>query len=252
MAYANTLHRNHILNPYSSYKIPLPVGLVTSLFLNGTPFDGISDVGLVAIAVGAGGELLEADIATVKTVNHPLGGFNIYMDDLKIQGITPYTDFYIAIYRATTGEVLVKSNCFTARPQEDYLNLAFLSYRNSTDIYGFQFEALPNFRQELFLDLNVIDTQAEVDKETYSEVTTGYVRPKKTYTKVIHTIESQKFDATAHEGMMGLADMDDIKLDGRVYQPVEGYSYEASKRTSRTNGSIQFYDQAANEVNLKR
>lgn len=232
------------------YVLPLPQGLPISIFLNTEPLTYADFDNLVISAFDNQGNETFPDIIPLQKVDLGDGTYRIYFEDLIINSGVTYKEYYFVIYDSITDDVLLKLNCFQLLPTSSGDSLARLSYRNSSNIFNFNYEELPEFRNIIYVDLNAVDEQAEYDFTNYSEATTGYQRNQKSQLKNYVVMNSYKFDDRAHDAMKGLSMHDDIEINFQPYQVKEGYIYEPNRRTSRHEGTIELYIQNDNEINL--
>jgi hypothetical protein len=245
-----TLFPNNYRLNNREYVIPVPQTLPISMFLNTPPLTYADFANLRLSAVDAYGNMVFPDIATLQQVSDGEGGYQLYFEDLAVDGGTLYQEWYLIVYDIITEEVLFRSNCFQTRPVGDGDNLARLSYRNSSNIFNFKYEELPDFRQVYYVDLNHVGSEPEYDNSVYAEVTTGFIRQKKSQLKHAITIASRGFDDRASKAMVGLSLHDDIEVNFTKYQVKEGYTYGDNRRSNRAEGKIVLYVQNDNEINL--
>lgn len=244
MAIVNTLPNNYQRNN-RSYDRPIPSGVTTSFFLNTTDPVTSPIIGNIRLSVfDAYGTEVISDIETVQITSDD----RLYVEDMIITGLVYGTRYSLIMYDTSNDEVLFDLGCFRYVEIDDiYVEV---SYRNSSDIFNFGYEELPTFRNVIYLDLNVIDNQAELERTQYTEGSTGYVRNQKSQYKEFSILESYFFDEIAHGGMKGLSAHDDILLNGEPYQVKEPYEIETNIRSRKSKGTIEMYNQTINEINL--
>jgi len=243
---------NQYLRSSKEYVLPLPLDIPISLFINSSPLDYADFNNLELAAVDGTGAIILPDVAPVERVFEveiPTE-YKIYFDSFSVSGITPFKEIYFIVYDTISQEVILKSNCFQIRPTDHADNLALVTFRNSTNIYGYNFEGLPEFYQSLFIDLNVSGEEIESNDDTYTEVTTGYERPTEIEQKHLVNFIASRFDIRAHKAMFALSACDDIEINFRKYQRASTYTYKPNNQLSRHNGEISFYDQENNMTNL--
>lgn len=185
---------------------------------------------------------------------HPLSkvdfgsNYRLYLEDANLTGLKDNGIYRNVIYDQPSGDILYIMPWFEfVKDPSPYVSM---SYRNSSDIFNFSYEALPNFRNVIFLDLNLIDSQSELEREGYTEATTGKYRNEKSQVREYIVLESYFFDATAHAGMKSLSAHDDILINGREYTVKENYQVETNIRNGQAKGTIEFWDEEYNEINL--
>ena len=220
----------------------------TNIFINtSTPFNTIDFNDLVLSIFDRFGNEVLVDVSGLNKVD-VTGGYILYIEDMILTGLTNKFIYEPRIYDVNTNEVLLILDCFEFRYFAD--GLCYLDYRNSTNIFNILYEDLPDFRNKLFLDFNMIDMPSELDQNTYTEASTGRIRPEKTQLKATVSIETFMFDDNRHLAMQGLAAHDDIIINFREYQVKENYEIEYNRRNLRSKGTITLYDQSLNEINL--
>ena len=162
------------------YILPLPLGLPISMMFNIDPIDYADFNNLQLAGVDGAGNIVYPDMVPLQRVFEPDNPtfYKLYFENLILLEGKLYNDIYFIVFDEITQDVIFKSNCFRTRPTEDADSLARLSYRNSTNLLGFNFEGLPSFRQTLYVDLNAIEFAPDYDTDNYIEVTSGFVRPK--------------------------------------------------------------------------
>ncbi len=246
MPITNTLPNNYITNS-KEYARPIPDGLETSFFLNTEPIlTPVSGNLRLSIFDRFGVEVI-SDASPILTTTAG-GGYRIYIEDMVLTGLNFRQVYIPIIYDTTNSQVLFELSCFRFVEVEDkYIEVSF---RHSSDIFNYDYEQIPNFRNVIFLDLNVIDDQGEYELNQYSEASTGFIRNQKNQLKSFVTLESFFFDAVAHSGMKSLSLHDDILLNGLPFQVKEGYTIDTDIRSKRAKGTIEMYDQDLNEINL--
>lgn len=178
------------------------------------------------------------------------GGYQVYAEDVNITGLVGNKTYRYIIYDTSDDSIVYILNWF--KFTNEVGGLVKVSYRNSSDIFNFEYETLSTYRNEIFLDLNVVDNQTELERTGYTEVSTGFYRNQKSQVKEYFTLESYFFDDVAHGGMRGLSAHDDIEINGRPYQVKENYETEYSIRNGQFKGTMDFWDQANNEINLNK
>ena len=252
MAGLTTVLPNNYNRSNCEYNYKIVSGFLNSQFLNTA--DVIDDVTFANLRLSVfdveGVEVI-SDVWPLSKVDL-VGGYRLYINDMIIDStLIPNKIYRLVIYDTTDNMVYYRLNWFKFISGSDSGQFVYLSYRNSTNIFNINYEELPDYRNKIFVDLNVISNEPEYDLTSYPEATTGFIRNQKSQLKDAYTIEGYFFDKTAFAGMKGLSMHDDIQLNFRDYQIKEGYQEEANIRTNQTKGTFEVYDQEANEINLK-
>lgn len=251
MSGLSTILPNNYQKKDCPYKYKVMDAVDWSFFLNtSTPTTYADFDDLILSIFDVHGSEVQSDVHPLEKVDLGGGQYRIYADGINLQGLDFNKTYRPIIYDSTTDQILYVLNWFEFKSQFEAGNYVHLSYRNSSNIFNFNYEELPNFRNEIFIDLNVINNEPEYDLTNYSEASTGFVRNQKSQLKDSYTLEAYFFDEVAHSGMKGISMHDDIELNFRPYQIKEGYEIEFNIRNRVEKGSIQVYDQNANEINL--
>jgi hypothetical protein len=250
MAIYTTFVNPNLLNN-RQYAKPIPDNAPINFFINSkSPFSTPDDpaFGNLRLSVfdGVGTEVI-SDAATLNQLVFT-GGYRIYVENMQITGLSYGETYKLVIYDTTNDEQFLDLGCFTF--VEATSRYTEVSYRNSSDIFNFSYEALPTYRNIVFLDLAEIDNQNEYDLEQYSEASTAIIRNQKSQTKNYSVLQCEAFDLDAHEGAKGLSLHDDILINGNAYSVKEGWQVDTDVRTNKTKGSMEVYDIERNEINL--
>ena len=249
MAFTTLLPNNYKLQE-EAYLYKIPSNFTTSFFVNGNELSTPDFANLrLSIFQGKGIEAI-SDVWPLNKLTLSNGNYRVYVEDMLITSLNPGQVYYPVIYDTTTNLTLYKGNCFEFVAEADAEKFVRVSYRNSTNLFNFNYEEIPTFRNVLFLDLNVIENEPEYELTAYSEATTGFRRNEKSQLSDSFTLEAFLFDTNAHNGMKAVSLHDDIELNTLPYQIKEGYSIDTNVRSSLARGSIIFWDQSHNEINL--
>ena len=242
-----TLIPNNYQKNNKSYYYKVADGIPFNFFINSAPISYDFDDLILSIFDGYNTEVLN-DVAPLSQVMLEGGTYRIYCEDVIIEGLKNGVTYQPRIYNSVTNEELYRGSCFQfVLDPEPY---TMLSYRNSTNIFNYNYQELPDYRNIILVDLNQIDNVPEYDLNQYSEASTGYIRNQKSQLKDSITLESYFFDPQAHSAMKAISMHDDILINFEAYQVKEGYKIETNIRSKRTKGKIEMYIQGNNEINL--
>ena len=250
MTLTSVIPNNYRLNN-KEYLYKILLNTPVSNFLNTNPLSYEPFVNLKLAMVSNGGGVENSDVVALQRVELGDSTYRVYWEGLTITNGTPNKTYYFVIYDSVSEEVIMVLNCFKLIALSEINKYARLSYRNSTNIFNYNYEQLPEFRNVVFVDLNEIGELPEYEDNVYPEATTGYIRMQKTQLKNYTTLQSYNFDPRAHNAMKGLSQHDDVEINFRKYQIKEGYEYELNRRNNRQEGTIELYIQDDNEINLK-
>lgn len=157
--------------------------------------------------------------------------------------------YYMVVYNSSTNDVKYVSNCIEVITEDDIECYVYLEYRNSSDIFNYNYEDVVNYNT-VFLEMNLIEAEPEIQLTTYREQTTGYRRNRKSQTSQVISMETQFFDDGANDMMFALSVHDDIKINGTVVEVKTAYKIDTNKFNSVQKGVIEFYNQEYSTVNL--
>lgn len=245
-----TIIPNNFLRNNKAYAYKIPVGAPISFFIpTKDPLTATFANLRISMFDGYGAEVIQ-DVGTLQKVDIT-GGYRLYLDGMTVSSGVVGRLYKFVVYDTTDDSILFILNCFQLVSLNDADKYAYISYRNSTNIFNFNYEELPDFRNRLYVDLNKVGDQGEYDLTQYAEATTGFIRNQKSQLKDSLVLESYMFDENAHEAMKGFSLHDDIEINFRQYQVKEGYEIETNKRSRRSIGTIELYDQEKNAINLK-
>lgn len=251
MAGLTTVLPNNYNRNKCPYYFKIAQGFLHSAFLNfETPITGVTFANLRLSVFDVEGIEVISDVWPLSKID-VTGGYRIYINDMELDSLTPKNIYRLVIYDTTDDIIFYRDNWFQYREIDDVTGLVHLSYRNSTNLFNINYEELPDYREKILIDLNVISNEPEYDLTAYPEATTGFLRNQKSQLKDAYTIEGYFFDEIAFGGMKGLSMHDDIEMNFRPYQIKEGYQEEENIRSSQKKGTFEVWDQSANEINLK-
>ena len=229
------------------YKYKIPIGAPISWFLNTDAVTATFGNLTLSMMDSKGNEwnypdaLLKIDI---------IGGYQLYVQDFIIEDGVAGRDYFFVIYDTSDDSVLFKLNTFKLINPDEAGNYVRVSYRNSSNIFNYAYEELPDYRNVVYLDFNLIANDTEYDIKTNTEATTGLQINLKSQLRDAVTLESYFFDQVAHYGAKGLSMHDDININFLDYEVKEGYEIETNKISKVTKGTINLWVQDNNTINM--
>lgn len=223
--------------------------LSISFFMNSTLTTQVFSNLRLSVFDGYGTEVLP-DVHPLSELSLGGGNYKVYAEDVEITGLKDKNIYNLIIYDTSDSSIVFFVSCFQFIQASDEGKYVRLSYRNSSDTFGFNYEALPTYRNVVYLELNKIDAPAEYDIKEYFEASTGLARTQKSQLKDAVILEAFKFDDDLHQAMKGLSLHDDISINFDQYQVKSGYEIEPNIRDNRSKGTIELYVQENNEINL--
>lgn len=157
--------------------------------------------------------------------------------------------YQFVIYNSSTTDVKYQSNCVEVITEDDIADYVLLQFRNSSDIWNFNYDTITNYNT-LFLPMNLVEQQPEIELKQYIEQSTGERRNQKTTTAKVLSLEGYFFDDGANDGMLALSIHDDIVINGKIVEVKTAYKIETNRINSVQKGVIELYDQEYSTVNL--
>lgn len=156
-------------------------------------------------------------------------------------GLSNGTVFFVLKF---DGVATLLSNPFrvaaTAKEQE---SLMLCRYRNSKNTHGYNYEGNPNFVNEIYLDLAMVNEETESEVETYKSQSDGTHRNPRFDLDMVLTLETIGFDSPAHRAasvMFGKHDF--LEIDGLRLKAKEAYQFNKNRRLPVSDGTVQLYE----------
>lgn len=216
-----------------------------SLIVNGNLFNfGVSNYRLDII--NSSGAVVQSGVNFESGTNSN-NETTVLIED-KLTGGEENRNVRFAFIETTTGSVSYISSEFEVRFSTQ--GLVKLQYRNSSDIFNFNYTVWPDKYNIVYLNLNRLESQGEYEIKQYQEQTTGKLRTQRSLTKKYIVLEAFYFDEYAHEAMRALSSHDDILMNDIQMEIKEQYNVAANQWNSVQKGTIQFYDQRFSTINL--
>ncbi|TNE74976.1 hypothetical protein EP331_00355 [bacterium] len=194
------------------------------------------------------GNAVDTDLGTLTKCDISGSDYRMYAT-INISNSVSLGVYQMVILNTSTSAVKYQSNCINVIPPSQILNYTYLKYRNSTNTFNYDYEGVSGYIN-LFLPINVIDQQPEVEKKTYQERTTGIPRNQKNQSAKTLTLETYFFDEGAHDMMLALSNHDAIKINGIDVSVKEAYKVDRNKMSKQNKGTLTVYDQRYSTINL--
>lgn len=173
-----------------------------------------------------------------------LRSFDVKPDGTKavIAGQINQTIFEYSMTASYTEKVLAVSNCFKILEESDadFDNYSHVEYWSDEDVFDFGYEST-GVRNEIYLDLSLLDAAPEANIEQYQEISSGEIRNLNAQANLVHLVETMRFDKEAHRAFSMLV-LHRFKIDGKEYTPKGSYTANLNKKFALTNGEIELYD----------
>lgn len=230
-------------------------GEVLSFYINtenGVNISGFSDLRLSLVRVD-NGAVVNANVATLQQqfLNSPTNTvYNIWANvTLPVMGNGYH---YFRIYRNTGGAEVLRSGYILART--DTANIfnqtTYVKFRQDRFFYHVRYGGIPGFYQQYRLNLSVLESQVESDKEAYKEVTTGKQRTFNNTLSQYHVVEAYYFDKQSHEAAALMVQHDELYLNGKKYSLKAAYKSDPNERTKLTKGTCELWDDEFSSANF--
>lgn len=173
--------------------------------------------------------------------------FNFYTT-LTIPSGTANGLYYLVVIDSTDNTLIYQSKAIKVISTAELTDYAYVLYKNSISIFNQNYTALTNYNN-VFLELNMIDRQPEIELTQYTEASTGKVRSQIGTSQSIVIFEAYFFDDDMNNGMHALSMMDDIVINGKAMTVKTPYTIEVNKINSIQKGTIELYDQEFGTIN---
>jgi len=248
MVLTEVLPNNYRRNNKAS-TIKVIDGFPFNFFINHTLTTQVFANLRLSVFDGYGTEVI-SDVAPLSQLNLGGGDYKVYAEDVEIIGLNNHYNYDLIIYDTSDSSIVFFVSCFQFIQDSEAGNYVRLSYRNSSNRDGFNYEELPAYRHIVYLELNKIDAPAEYEIKEYFEASTGISRMQKSQLKDSVILEAFKFDDDMNQAMKSLSLHDDININFEQYQTKSGYEIDTDIRDNRSKGTIELYVQENNEINL--
>lgn len=214
------------------------------------------------------------DTCTLNLINSITGATTLancapLLKDLFTVGVTNTYNYYAEVVLAAidvpagiyhfdvvgptpTFKVWMRSNriIVIATTDTKMLNSSSLCrWRHDRYYYGFRYQALADFTNQMRLRINQINQQEESSVEVYKEQTTGERRQYNQELDLLRTFECYYFSDEEYTAAMIMFKSSDFYLNGRQYLAKDALNNGASPRSKQNKSNIQMYDQEFSSLN---
>lgn len=175
--------------------------------------------------------------------------YNIYCEGVTLTAIEEGI-YSLAIYDTITNGVLMTSVPIQVM-SADWCKLytILFEYRNSNNIYGTRYAALPNFLNKQRLKVYRLEFQGEGDLQQYRAVSSGVLRNVDVELDLGMTFEMYWFDDEAHKAAIAWQICNFILLNGEFFLPKVLYKIEWNPSRTLNKGKIEMFEQAFSYAN---
>ena len=231
------------------YQYKVVDGLGMNLFINSDdPIDYADFANLTLAVYDCYDNEIIVSANTLQKVDLGGGTYRIYSENILITGLVPNKSYRWKIYDTVTEMVLLYPDQtwqFVSDPDK-YVRL---SYRNSSNRDNYNYEELPDYRNIIYVDMNLIDEPTEYDITSEFDATTNTSRNQKTSLKDSVVLETYFFDEMANNAMKSISMHNDIEMNFVSYTVKKGYEMDYDFLTRRQKGTIEFWNDIVNTIN---
>lgn len=227
----------------------MPIGYPTeaiSFYINtvaGLNYPNFSDLRLDLANVGAG---ITANFNVAPLQQHFIDNtntkYNIYATVVMPQ--VPDGIYRFVIYRQSDGFKLMTSSYIWVRNNKAELDeqTVYCRFRHDRHFFGIKYHELTGFYQQFRLNISLLEEQVEVDKETYTEQSTGLRRTSHGDLAKWRKVETYYFDPPAHDAAAAMFEHRYLELNGAQYTVKSSYKRDPPSRSKLTKGEAELWD----------
>lgn len=150
-------------------------------------------------------------------------------------------NYVFAIWDSVNDIVKCKSNKILVLNEDYAQNTAILSFRNTRNLYGYDYENLLDFFQQFRLPLIKVEYQYDVDRTQYRNVSNRQLRNLISYVDKVVKVESYYYDEDAHDAAAILYQHDQIYIDGIQYVPKDAYQISTDLINNAPRAEVNCY-----------
>lgn len=165
-----------------------------------------------------------------------MGFYNIY-GSFEFPTLT-FGWYRFGIWDAVDGVYKATSNLIWTDDEATTVNTAIISYRHSSNLYGINFEGLPDLWLRVRLPLIQVGWQPETERKQYRNVTNRRLRNLRNYRDETYKIEGYKLDEKMHRALATIFDHDQVFLNDSFVVPKNVYAVQENEFSVLNNGQI--------------
>lgn len=194
---------------------------------------------------------IQTDIATVQLNVVSGSTVDLYAEGINPTGLVDSKNYRFVIWDTVTNNAIYISNLWVYFIEDKDLNklTSYLEYRASQNIYYWDYEGLPNFKNKQRLHLYRMSWNPENQTDSYREDTTGRTNNYFSSPQKYYEIQTYFFDDRAHEATVVLCEHDEIELNKLGYTVKTKHSIEENPREDSHNGSFELYENRFSTIN---
>lgn len=198
---------------------------------------------------------VETDVATVvKHVVNIDGDYTLYAQDIKPENLSDKGIYRFVIWDTDSDEVVYIGNEFThwkTGVTNESINCesTYVEWYDTGDIWGFKYSELPEFKNQIRLNLTRREIQPETEFEQYRADSNGKRRNLKSETDQYLVLETYYFDQEAHEGMTAFSTHGDVFINKKKYVLKTAYAVETQDPRDLSKGTLEMYEDDFSGIN---
>jgi len=196
--------------------------------------------------------LIIASIGTIQKHIVNVGNDFIYFaEDIRPtkDQLVPCNKYRFLIYDKTTDDSLYVSNPFKFLTEDVNEKSTYLEYRNSTEIYRFDYPGLPSFKNKVRLQLYATHFDGDTELESYRSDTSGEVRNLESSLDKVITVETYWFDELAHIATLAMNQHDGIEMNGFEYTVKTPHQVEENTSSVVKKGIFEVIETQFSRIN---
>lgn len=222
---------NGIQRPIQKECIPYtPIMLQGETYSFFTNFDSdlkfnVNESTPLKVGILEEGESNVSESHDCNVINQPLGDY--FYSEFTL-GNVGYGYYRLVVYNSTNNQIYAISNLLHVKPNANKKRTALIKYRNSDDIDGFSYNDLPDFYNQIRIDLYQGDARNyEPEVEEENQVVSAEKRYISIANRLGIPVVSEFLDSEAQDGLESFLAHDEIYVNGKRYNArAEDLSYE--------------------------
>lgn len=175
--------------------------------------------------------------------------FNLYgefVNPLVGDGI-----YYLRIIVGGTGEIKLNSNYINVRNDQQrlYETTTYCRFAHDRTRDFIRYHDIPNFYQQIRLNIGLIAEQNEDEAEIYPEATTASTNMLESVERKAMKFESYYFDNASHDAAASMIKHEYLELNGKRYKFKTVYKRNDTLMSKLSKGEFEVYDESYATIN---
>lgn len=163
--------------------------------------------------------------------------------------LTACNNYRFLIYDKSTNDSLFISNPWIFLVKDINDKSTYLEYRNSANIYNFDYDGLPTFLNKVRLKLYALHFDGETEIEPYRSDTSGEVRNLESTLDKFIVVETYWFDELAHIATLVMNQHDGIIMNGFEYTVKTPHQVEENTSSGVKKGIFEVIESQFSRIN---